>query len=75
MNKFEKYNKISIDLEPTEPSKLSWRVAIYTKKWETIFLHLHQNKKTLNKKIIHIYGLEDELTPDVPLEEVTILQQ
>lgn len=75
MHDFADYHQISIDLEPTEPSKLSWRVDIYKKKWETMFLRLHQNEETLNEKFIHIYSLENELTPDVPLDEVTILQQ
>lgn len=75
MHDYAGYHQISIDLEPAELNKLSWRVDIYKKKWETIFLRLHQNEETLNEKFIHIYGLEDELTPDVPLNEVTILQQ
>ena len=75
MHDYADYHQISIDLAPAEPSKLSWRVDIYKKKWGTMFLRLHQNEETLNEKFIHIYGLEDELTPDVPLDEVTILQQ
>ena len=54
---------------------LKYRVNTYKIKWETMFLRLHQNEEALNEKFIHIYGLEDELTPDVPLDEVTILQQ
>ena len=75
MHDYAGYHQISIDLEPAELNKLSWRVDIYKKKWETMFLRLHQNEEELNEKFIHIYGLEDELTPDVPLDEVTILQQ
>lgn len=75
MHDYADYHQISIDLAPAELNKLSWRVDVYKKKWETMFLHLHQNEETLNEKFIHIYGLEDELTPDVPLDEVTILQQ
>lgn len=75
MHDYADYHQISIDLEPAEQNKLSWRVDVYKKKWETMFLRLHQNEETLNEKFIHIYGLEDELTPDVPLDEVTILQQ
>ena len=75
MHDYADYHQISIDLAPAEQNKLSWRVDIYKKKWETMFLRLHQNEETLNEKFIHIYGLEDELTPDVPLDEVTILQQ
>lgn len=75
MHDYADYHQISIDLAPAELNKLSWRVDIYKKKWGTMFLRLHQNEETLNEKFIHIYGLEDELTPDVPLDEVTILQQ
>ncbi len=38
------------------------------------FLQLHQNEEELNRIFIDIYGLQDELTPDVPFKEITILQ-
>jgi hypothetical protein len=38
-------------------------------------MQLNQNEEELNRQFISIYGLEDELTPDVPLDEITILQQ
>lgn len=38
------------------------------------FFQLHQNEEELNKIFIDIYGLQDELTPEVPLTEITILQ-
>lgn len=38
------------------------------------FFQLHQNEEELNKIFIDLYGLQDELTPDVPLTEITILQ-
>lgn len=47
----------------------------YKQKWEHLFMQLHDNEEELNRQFIDIYGLQDELTPDVPLEEVTILQQ
>ena len=47
----------------------------YKTKWEGLFYKLHANEEELNRQFIEIYGLQDELTPDVPLEEVTILQQ
>ena len=34
-----------------------------------------KNEEQLNRESINIYGLEDELSPDVPLSEITILQQ
>ena len=54
---------------------LEYRVNTYQTKWETQFYRLHSNEEELNRMFIDIYGLQDELTPDVPLDEVTILQQ
>lgn len=47
----------------------------YTHVWEHYFRKLHANEEEINRKFIDIYGLQDELTPDVALEDVTILQQ
>lgn len=47
----------------------------YHQKWDTLFMQLHANEEELNRQFIDIYGLQDELTPDVPLDEITILQQ
>lgn len=47
----------------------------YQAEWEDKFNQLHANEEELNRQFIEIYGLQDELTPDVPLEEVTILQK
>ena len=47
----------------------------YHQKWSTFFMQLHANEEELNRQFIDIYGLQDELTPDVPLNEITILQQ
>lgn len=43
--------------------------------WEEKFYQLHANEEELNRQFIEIYGLQDELTPDVPFDEVTILQK
>lgn len=50
-------------------------VECYKEKWEENFHRLHQNEEELNRQFIEIYGLQDELTPDVPMDEITILQQ
>lgn len=47
----------------------------YHQKWSTLFMQLHANEEELNRQFIDIYGLQGELTPDVPLNEITILQQ
>lgn len=49
--------------------------SAYTDKWRKKFYQLHANEEELNRQFIEIYGLQDELTPDVPLEEITILQE
>lgn len=50
-------------------------VGEYKEEWTERFLQLHANEEELNRQFIEIYGLQDELTPDVPLNEITILQQ
>lgn len=47
----------------------------YINYWDDQFYQLHENEEELNRQFIEIYGLRDELTPDVPLEEITILQE
>ena len=51
------------------------RLRLVKSKWLARFEKLHENEEELNRQFIKIYGLEDELTPDVPFDEVTILQQ
>ncbi len=50
-------------------------VYILKQEWEEKFMQLHHNEEELNRQFIETYGLQDELTPDVPLNEITILQQ
>lgn len=48
------------------------------KKWQQAvtmdFFKLHTNEEELNRIFIEIYGLQDELTPEVALKDITILQ-
>ena len=60
---------------PPQFGSLEWRMNQYKLKWERNFMRLHANEEELNRLFIGIYGLQDELTPDVPLDEITILQQ
>jgi len=55
--------------------RLSDFVEEFETQWTERFMQLHQNEEELNRQFISIYGLEDELAPDVPLDEITILQQ
>ena len=48
---------------------------VYKQYWTNQFFKLHQNEEELNRQFIEIYGLQEELTPEVPLEEITILQE
>ena len=66
---------LCIDPAAPELDSLEWRMEQYKQKWEHLFMQLHANEEELNRLFIEIYGLQDELTPDVPLEEITILQQ
>ena len=67
--------QICIDPAALELGSLEWRYNQYHLKWERLFMQLHANEEELNRRFIEIYGLQDELTPDVPLNEVTILQK
>jgi hypothetical protein len=39
------------------------------------FFQLHTNEEELNRIFIDIYGLQEELTPEVSLKDITILQE
>lgn len=60
---------------PTNAHLLTDVVEAYKHHWEKKFKQLHANEEELNRQFIEIYGLQDELTPDIPLDEVTILQK
>ena len=66
---------ICIAPAPPQLDSLAWRIEQYKTKWERKLMQLHKNEEELNRQFIDIYGLQDELTPDVPLSEITILQQ
>lgn len=77
IEKHEKETGEHLCIDPAAPElgSLAWRMEQYKLKWEKLFMQLHANEEELNRQFIDIYGLQDELTPDVPLDEVTILQQ
>lgn len=67
---FEKNELIRVkgqDLEET--------YDLYQQYWKNKFFQLHKNEEELNRLFIEIYGLQDELTPDVSLEDITILKE
>lgn len=63
------------DIKKQFANNLETLVNIFKQEWEERFMQLHRNEEELNHQFIEIYGLQDELTPDVPLNEITILQQ
>lgn len=71
----EKGEHICIDPAAPQLDSLEWRMEQYKTKWERNFMRLHKNEEELNRQFIDIYGLQDELTPDVPFNKITILQQ
>ena len=77
IERHEKETGEHICIDPAAPDldSLEWRMEQYKQKWEHLFMQLHENEEELNRQFIEIYGLQDELTPDVPLNEITILQQ
>lgn len=73
---FQENELVRLSKEQGEgPHRLSDLMDAYREYWTEQFLQLHANEEELNRQFIEIYGLEDELTPDVPPEEITILQQ
>ena len=66
---------ICIEPAAPQPESVEWCYDTYCTKWERLFMQLHENEEELNHQFIDIYGLQEELTPDVPLDEITILQQ
>lgn len=67
--------QLCIDPVAPEPDSIEWCYNMYCDKWADKFDELHRNEEELNRQFIDIYGLQDELTPEVPLNEITILQQ
>lgn len=73
---FQENELVRLSKEQGEGShRLSDLMDAYREHWTEQFLQLHANEEELNRQFIEIYGLKDELMPDVPPEEITILQQ
>ena len=68
-------NMFIADGDTTKSFELVAFVNEFKARWEDCFRQLHHNEEELNRQFIEIYGLQDELTPDVPMEDITILQQ
>jgi hypothetical protein len=55
-------------------SKIETAYNNYCSYWKEKFYKLHANEEELNRLFIDIYELNDELTPDVDLKDITILK-
>jgi type II restriction/modification system DNA methylase subunit YeeA len=58
-----------------QASSIEESYDLYQQYWRNKFFQLHKNEEELNRQFIEIYGLQDELTPDVPLKDITILKE
>lgn len=56
----------------TIPSSLSQNYACLRDKWRHTTLNMQQLEAENNRLFIDAYGLKDELSPDVPLHEITL---
>ncbi|HEY5590337.1 MAG TPA: BREX-1 system adenine-specific DNA-methyltransferase PglX [Paludibacter sp.] len=48
---------------------------LYQQYWKNKFFQIHQSEEELNRYFIKIYGLQDELSSNVDLEDITILNE
>jgi len=55
-------------------TKIETAYSSYCNYWQEQHNTLHQNEEELNRLFIDIYELQDELTPDVELKDITILK-
>jgi hypothetical protein len=62
-------------LVETEASSLKEAFIQWLNEAKEDFFQLHQNEEDLNRIFIDIYGLQEELTAEVPLKDITILQE
>ncbi|MCW9705231.1 BREX-1 system adenine-specific DNA-methyltransferase PglX [Fodinibius salsisoli] len=57
---------VEVDIEET--------LDLYTQYWSNRFKKLHGREEQLNRQFIEIYGLNGEISPEIPLKEITIQQ-
>ncbi|WP_028298622.1 BREX-1 system adenine-specific DNA-methyltransferase PglX [Olivibacter sitiensis] len=56
-------------------SSLTQAYKVWEENVSQDFFQLHANEEELNRIFIDIYGLQEELTPEVALKDITILQE
>lgn len=75
-NRFEfSWNFKKNELLRIKSQDLEETYDLYQQYWKNKFFQIHKNEEELNRQFIEIYGLQDELTPNVPLEDITILKE
>ena len=47
----------------------------YKENWKNKFLQIHKNEEELNQYFIEIYRLQNEISPEIPFENITILNE
>lgn len=70
---FEKSPLLMVNSD--ESSSLSYAYQLWQEQVTNDFFQLHANEEELNRIFIDIYGLQEELTPEVALKDITILQE
>lgn len=73
-NKIISYEFKQNELIRLNGQDLEESIDLYKAFWTKKFIELHQNEEELNRQFIEIYGLEEDLDPNVPLEDITILR-
>lgn len=68
------FKKIEL-LSFKENNKINSAYGKYCDYWQELFVKLHKSEVKLNKLFLEIYGLQEELTPEVDLKNITILKQ
>jgi len=63
------------ELIKQEVKNIDESYELYIQFWTNKFHKLHKNEEELNRQFIQIYGLQDELSPEVRLEDITILKE
>ena len=64
-----------ISLYKKNEDSLEKTLDMFVQEWTDLFHRLHRNEESLNSRFIELYGLQDELVPDISLADITILQQ
>lgn len=70
-----KANQLVISNEELVMEKILDAFDLYTKEWKEKFYEMHRNEEELNRLFIEIYGLQEEMTPDVDLKDITLLKK